>query len=160
MVGTNGEYPYSLRKDWLCREELNESELEAVSTALAARTYEDRYASALQINPNKRGTTGPQNADLTYFQLKCLEPSTFLNDQVINVTLTMLQRLPEAATVLVLPTSPWVRYQGDTRGCEDDSNQRREAFLKLQRIIRKHLEEYNVRSAVVPCSLPLYVLHI
>jgi len=158
MDGVKGPYPYSLRKNWLGREELTQSEVQAASTALAtAQEFRNMNATVLQEIPNKCGKTGHFNADLTNVQLRCLQPLTFLNDQVINVTLTMLQRLPEAATVLVLPTFMWAQYELDTRHQRTKDKLSPTAYL--QRRIHKHMELFNVRSAVVPCSLPLYVLH-
>jgi Ulp1 family protease len=156
MDGVKGPYPYSLRKNWLGREELTQSEVQAASTALAtAQEFRNMNATVLHEIPSKCGTTGLLNADLTNVQLRCLQPLTFLNDQVINVTLTMLQRLPEAATVLVLPTFMWAQYEMDTKGQKVSAS----ATDKLKRRIHKHMKLFNVRSAVVPCSLPLYVLH-
>jgi Ulp1 family protease len=154
MDGVKGPHPYSLRKNWLGREELTQSEVQAASTALAkAQEIQNMHATVLQQDPNLCGRTGPLNADLTNEQLRCLEPLTFLNDQVINVTYQLLQRLPEAATVLVLPSFMWTQYEIDTR------RQKVSPTNKLQRRIHMHMEQFNVRSAVVPCSLPLYVLH-
>ena len=105
----------------------------------------DVHAAVLPMYPDSAQHGPPVGlftADLTFAQLKCLQPSTELNDQVINVTLMMLQSL--TTTVLVMSTHTWTMYKSNSASGSSVAKE------KLQRAIRKHMKLYEVRTGCVP----------
>jgi hypothetical protein len=138
IQGVCGPYPYSLRPDWLSLSPLTSEEKNAVSAAQSNKSY----ATALPMQPGKlaNGQPGKLNGNLTFQQLQCLKPNTWLNEAVINVVDGLLQW--QTKDVLVLSTFTWTKYQQCSRGTLGGK-------LKLRRSIVKHMKLYEVRSAVV-----------
>ena len=82
----------------------------------------------------------PEAEDLTCRHLRCLRPKTWLNDQVINCHLALLQKLSSRS--LVLQSFFWTQWLSKS-GAEAS------AMVKVQ--ISKHMKLYKV-----PCQCTLY----
>ena len=126
-------FPYNLRP-WMSLAHLSADEEREVAKALSVK---NPLEVALRRYPSLRK---PVAEDLTYRQLRCLRPKTWLNDQVVNCHLALLQKLSTRS--LVLHSFFWTQWLS-TSGAEAS------AMVKVQ--ISKHMKLYKV-----PVSVHIY----
>jgi len=127
-------FPYNLRP-WMSVANLSADEEREVARALSVK---NPLEVALRSYPSLRK---PVAEDLTYRQLRCLRPKTWLNDQVVNCHLALLQKLSTRS--LVLQSFFWTQWLRSKSGPES------EVMVKVQ--ISKHMKLYKV-----PCQCTLY----
>ncbi len=127
-------FPYNLRP-WMFVANLSADEEREVARALAVK---NPLEVALRRYPFFHK---PEAEDLTYGQLRCLRPKTWLNDQVVNCHLALLQKLSTRS--LVLQSFFWTQWLRSKSGAEAS------AMVKVQ--ISKHMKLYKV-----PCQCTLY----
>ena len=127
-------FPYNLRP-WMSVASLSADEECEVARALAVK---NPLEVALRRYPFFHK---PEAEDLTYGQLRCLRPKTWLNDQVVNCHLALLQKLSTRS--LVLQSFFWTQWLRSKSGAEAS------AMVKVQ--ISKHMKLYKV-----PCQCTLY----
>jgi Ulp1 family protease len=143
IPGATGPYPYEIKKHWMNHKKLTEAEHQEVFSSLDLSKEQNRTALPMDPrNPLPRKAL-KDNTDLTYSQLRCLMPEQLLNDQVINTSLALLQRLTRKA--LVMSTYTYTRYYADCLSSKTWGGKR-----KLRKAIDKHMDLYQVRTASVP----------
>jgi hypothetical protein len=123
-------FPYNLRP-WMSVANLSADEEREVARALAVK---NRLEVALRRYPFFHK---PEAEDLTYRQLRCLRPKTWLNDQVVNCHLALLQKLSTRS--LVLQSFFWTQWLSK-------SGPEASVMVKVQ--ISKHMKLYKVRYRV------------
>ena len=129
-------FPYNLRP-WMSLAHLSADEEREVARALSVK---NSLKVALRRFPS---LCKPVAEDLTYRQLQCLRPTTWLNDQVVNCHLALLQKLSTRS--LVLQSFFWTQWLSKS-GAEAS------AMVKVQ--ISKHMKLYKV-----PCPCTHYTRH-
>jgi hypothetical protein len=123
-------FPYNLRP-WMSLAHLSADEEREVAKALSVK---NPLQVALRRYPSLRK---PEAEDLTYRQLRCLRPKTWLNDQVVNCHLALLQKLSTRS--LVLQSFFWTQWLSK-------SGPEASVMVKVQ--ISKHMKLYKVRYRV------------
>jgi len=109
--------------------------------------HEEAYVySALNVlNPSQTALRMPSHVDLPLRYLHCLKPSVWLNDEVINVAMLLLQQLSKSTMVLsTFIKEVFLReWRSDQLAARD----------KLAKQLRKHLNKHQVHSTTGLCHI-------
>ena len=90
----------------------------------------------------------PTHFDLKLSYFDCLRPSKWLNDEVVNAAMLMLQHVSK--DTMVLSTFTKVKFMREVKTCQLT------ARIKLGRELKKHLEKHQVRSTTGLCHISNY----
>jgi hypothetical protein len=109
--------------------------------------HEEAYVhNALNVlNPSQTALRMPYHIDLPLRHLHCLKPSVWLNDEVINVAMLLLQQLSKSTMVLSSFTKE--KFLREFRLSQHDSRS------KLAKQLGKHLKKHQVRSTTGLCHI-------
>ena len=90
------------------------------------------------------------HVDLTFGDFRCLQPLKWLNDEVINATMLMLQHVSK--DTMVLSTFTKETFLMEYKSSQLDSRR------KLGRTLSKHMKKHQVRSTTGLCHTFLIIL--